>query len=344
MYVKRNFTLKGVLAFSWLDLIFYFCYSFVLVFLDHSFSHVGDRFYIPFVPLSVIGIAVAFYLGFKNNASYDRFWEARKIWGGVVNSSRTWANQVLSFVSTHRSEKGWTEEEMHEIHTRLIYRHLAWTNALRLFLRRPSAHSPKYKGATNRLYAGQIELKHWQEEVGPFLLKEEIEWLKTTKNAPAQIIRLQGEHLKKCMEEYGLIEDFRHMEMMGTLTELYTLQGKCERIKNTPFPRQYAFFSKIFTWVFVLLLPFGLIGAFREIFEGETGHYFAWQVVPFHMLISWIFLTMDKVGNYSEDPFENYVNDVPMSALCRGIEIDLRQMLKEDDIPEPLKPVKGILL
>ena len=344
MYVYRNISPAIILRFAWANLLFFGLYSGVLVYIDHAAEHIGEKFHIPFVPLSVIGIAVAFYLGFKNNASYDRFWEARKIWGGIVNTSRTWANQVMSFVTTSHAKRDWTDQELHAVHTRLIYRHMAWMNALRLMLRRPARHSIKYKKALAKYGGGEIVMEHWKEEVGPFLLKEEIEWLRTTKNSPAQIVRLQGEHLKQLMEDEGLIEDFRHMELMGTLTELYTLQGKCERIKNTPFPRQYAFFSKLFVWIFILLLPFGLIGTFRDMFATGGGHYLAWQVIPFHMLISWIFITMERVGDNSEDPFENFVNDVPMTALCRTIEIDLRQMLKETDIPGGIEPEKGVLL
>jgi putative membrane protein len=141
------------------------------------------------------------------------------------------------------------------------------------------------------------------------------------------------------MLEKGLIEDFRHMELMHTLEEFYNLQGKCERIKNTPLPRQYSYFSAIFVWIFILIMPFGLVGEFAGM-----GHNFIWLTVPFYALISWIFITMELVGDNSEDPFENFVNDVPMTALCRTIEIDLRDMLGETDLPEKLKPVNGVLM
>jgi ion channel-forming bestrophin family protein len=137
----------------------------------------------------------------------------------------------------------------------------------------------------------------------------------------------------------GMIEDFRHMELMGTLTELYNLQGACERIKNTPFPRQYAYFSTLFTWIFILLLPFGLIGEFKDM-----GHHLMWLMIPFYVLISWIFYTMEAVGDNSEDPFENFINDVPMTALCRTIEIDLREMLNETDIPPKMQAKNGVLM
>jgi len=136
-----------------------------------------------------------------------------------------------------------------------------------------------------------------------------------------------------------LVDDFRHMEMMRVLEEFYNLQGKCERIKNTPFPRQYAFFSKIFTWIFILLLPFGLIGEFAKM-----GHDLIWLTIPFSVLISWIFITMEIVGDNSEDPFENFANDVPMSALTRTIEIDLREMLGETDLPPKVQAVNDILM
>ena len=125
---------------------------------------------------------------------------------------------------------------------------------------------------------------------------------------------------------------------MATLEEAYNLQGKCERIKNTPLPRQYAYFSKVFTWIFIILLPFGMVGEFAKM-----GHGLIWLTVPFCVLISWVFITMEIVGDNSEDPFEGFVNDVPMTALCRTIEIDLREMLGETELPEKIKPVNDVL-
>ena len=129
------------------------------------------------------------------------------------------------------------------------------------------------------------------------------------------------------------------MGMMELITEMYALQGKCERIKNTPFPRQYAFFSGVFVWIFMALLPFGIVGEMAE-----RGPYLIWLTVPMSVLISWIFWTMEVVGDSSEDPFENFINDVPLTALCRTIEIDLRQMLGESDTPPPLTPVDDVLM
>jgi putative membrane protein len=127
---------------------------------------------------------------------------------------------------------------------------------------------------------------------------------------------------------------------------MYNQQGACERIKNTPFPRQYSYFGTIFAWIFVLLLPFGLLNAFDEEFNLLSGSARIWMelaAISLSVLLSWIFITMDKVGSSSEDPFEGRFNDVPMTAICRTIEIDLKDMLNEDSLPEYITPKNNIL-
>jgi putative membrane protein len=312
-----------------------------LLVLCHDFFHeCGIHVLIPFAPLGTIGIAVAFYIGFKNNQSYGRFWEARTIWGGLVNSSRVWANQVLSFVSTHPQNTDQTDEQTtQQIQKRLIYRQLAYINALRLNLRKPSTFSPNYVGAIRNYHFGTAERKDWDEQIKPFDSEHEYEELCNVQNMPTQILRRQSDDLKNIFEQQGLLESFRHIELMATIRELYHDQGRAERIKNTPFPRQYAYFSKVFTWIFVLLLPLAMVNEFEKL--GES---YLWLTIPFSTLISWIFMTMELVGDNSEDPFENFINDVPMTALCRNIEIDLREMLGEKDLPPRILPVDGILM
>ncbi len=341
MYVYRKIKLGTILTFAWKHLLFFLIYGSIITWLDHYLEHQGRSLSIPFLPISTIGIAVAFYLGFKNNQSYDRFWEGRKIWGGIVNYSRTWGNLVKSFVTeNHVTDPTITDAVIKETHRRLIYRHISWLNALRLQLRRPSNHSIDFsKSSARKHYKGRPGGEDWEQDVAPFLsCVEERNELMGFKNVATQLIRMQGEDLK-ILEQKGMIEDFRHMEMMSCLEEFYNLQGKCERIKNTPLPRQYSYFSHIFVWIFILLMPFGLVGEFVSM-----GHSMVWMTIPCYMLISWIFLTMELVGDNSEDPFENFINDVPMTALCRTIEIDLREMLGETDLPPKIEPVDGILM
>ncbi len=343
MYIRRNIKFRIIAKFAWKNIIMFTLWSSAVTFLYHYCLHQDINIGIPFLPLSTIGIAVAFYIGFKNNASYDRFWEGRKIWGGIVNYSRTWANQVMSFVSDYKTEYKINKEELFQIKKKLIYRHIAWLNALRLHLRQPTSFSIKHSRAIRKMLTeGTPERTQWNEEVGVLMDNAEYCHLIQRVNTPAQLIRQQGEDLKEIMEEKGLINHFRHMEMMRVLEEFYNLQGKCERIKNTPFPRQYAYFSKIFTWIFILLLPFGMVREFDAL-GGEEVHSFIWLTVPFCVLISWIFITMEIVGDNSEDPFEGFVNDVPMTALCRTIEIDLREMLGETELPPKVAPVNDVL-
>ena len=335
MYIKRNIRWSVIVKFAWQNILFFIFWSSLVVWLNHHFEHHDSSIAIPFLPLSTIGIAVAFYVGFKNNSAYDRFWEARKIWGGIVNYSRTWGNHVMSFISHPDANP----EELKTIRQKMIYRHIAWLNALRLQLRMPSSFSIKHKSTIKAFSKGTPERKHWDDEVGGFLCKEDYTYLLERKNTATQLVRQQGEDLTHLNENKNWVNNFRHMEMMRVLEEFYNLQGKCERIKNTPFPRQYAFFSKVFVWIFILLLPFGLVGEFAKL-----GHTMAFLTIPFSVLVSWVFVTMEIVGDNSEDPFENFVNDVPMTALCRTIEIDLREMLGETDLPPKIQPENDILM
>ena len=340
MFVNRNIKWDVILRFAWVYLIIFILWDTLVLFAIHELEHKGINPHIPFLPLSTIGIAVAFYLGFKNNAAYDRFWEARKIWGGIVNYSRTWGNQVMSFVTNKHSSEPLSDEALKSVHKELIYRHIAWINAVRLHLRKPNPNAIRVTKAVKKtMLMNAPEDSHWRDEVFAFIPKGECSELYPVVNKPTQIIRKQGERLRTLTEEGGYIDDFRHMEMMRVLEEFYNLQGKCERIKNTPFPRQYGFFSMLFTWIFILLLPFGMLGEFAEM-----GHSLQWLAVPFCVLISWIFMTMELIGDNSEDPFEGFVNDVPMNAICRAIEIDLREMLGEKDLPAKVEPVNGILM
>ncbi|MFT6129941.1 MAG: putative membrane protein [Neolewinella sp.] len=334
MYIRRNLRWSIILKFAWKNLLAFFIWAVVIVFLNRHLATLDLTLAIPFLPLSTIGIAVAFYLGFKNNSAYDRFWEGRKIWGGIVNYSRSWAMHSVTFIN----KQDLSEEELFMQKKILIYRHIAWLNALRLQLRRPTYFSIQHKGATEDLYKGSAEQKHWDEEVGEFLSKEDYNYVIKKENTATHLIRQQAVDVQKLIDNKQ-ITDLCHFQFIKILEEFYNLQGKCERIKNTPYPRQYAYFSKVFVWVFVLLLPFGLIGEFSKL-----GTSMMFLTIPFSMLISWIFTTMEIVGDTSEDPFENFINDVPMTALCRTIEIDLREMLEETDLPPKVMPEMDILM
>ena len=129
------------------------------------------------------------------------------------------------------------------------------------------------------------------------------------------------------------------MEMATVLKNFYEHQGKAERIKKFPLPRQYANLSRIFIGIFILLLPFSMIPSLMEL--GNWGYAISIVITA---LIGWIYIMMEIVGDYSENPFQGMAYDIPMLSLCRTIEIDLKEMLGEKDLPPVIQAKKGILM
>jgi putative membrane protein len=291
-------------------------------------------FAIPWQPISLVGIAVAFYIGFKNNSSYERLWEARKIWGGIVNSARSFTILSRDYITNEFATEKVSENELHKTHKTIVHRHVAWLKALTYQLRQIKAWEHNTKSDNNLRRAGGIHPDdNDMSDLQDYLSNEEYEYVMQKGNVASHIISLQSKHLKK-LRHKGLMDDFRHMELGKLLTEFYNLQGKSERIKNFPFPRQYASLNAYFVMIFILLLPFSML----DVFGGGVHDYFIWLSIPFTTLISWVFHTMEMVGEYSENPFEGLYNDVPITSMARGIEIDIRQMIDETDLPETIEP------
>ncbi|RFS13623.1 bestrophin family protein [Emticicia sp. C21] len=287
---------------------------------------------IPWVPIALVGTAAAFIVGFKNTQTYNRLWEARQIWGAIVNSSRAWGILVKDFVKSDIDEN---------THQELIYRHVAWLTALRYQLRE-SRNWENTNKSYNKEYAkyfvipekvGKIE-----DELGQFLSKDEKAYVLSKKNRATHIISLQSAHLRK-LKENGLIEPLNYIELENLLINFYEQQGKCERIKNFPYPRQFASINLFFVRLFKILVPFGMLKEFEKL-----GEHLVWLTIPFGIVVSWVFMTMEKVGESTENPFEGGANDVPITSMSRTIEIDLREMLDEKNLPPPIQPLHNILM
>lgn len=342
-----------MLRYTWFSLVWTTLYAVAML---TAFFQLDIKWIdVPFELVSAVGIAVAFFIGFKNNQAYERFWEGRKVWGGIVNYSRIWATQVISLVAA--SNEGGTDREVFVREQRriLIYRHLAWINALRVQLRQPTDFAVRENALVERLVAAHRDDMRVADVIAPFVSATEGTDLASRRNAATHLLKVQAEHLGTLRRGGDLVDGFGHMMLMGTLEKAYDLQGMCERIKNTPFPRQFAYFSQVFTIIFCLLLPLGLLDVYEK--ELVAGVAFArtfntpyapaaatlFVVVPLSVLVSWIFLTWEKIGDSSEDPFEGRPHDVSMTALCRTIEIDLRDILDETDLPPKLKAKDNIL-
>ncbi|MFN3200847.1 MAG: bestrophin family protein [Bradymonadia bacterium] len=296
---------------------------------------------IPWLPISMVGVAVAFYLGFKNNASYDRTWEARKIWGAIVNASRSWAFSSRDFV-TGRWMEGRTADprEVLKIRHELVRRHIAWMDALRHQLRK--LKSWEHQGRSYDRYREFIRPAEYDEDLKEVLAghlgDEEAAEVMAQINPAAHLLSNQSRRLAELFDQ-GYIDDFRHMELQKLLIELMTQQGKAERIKNFPFPRQYATVNSYFAALLVGLIPFGLCREFSTISPDMPE--LVWLAIPFTSIVGWVFLTTSRIGEWSENPFEGLVNDVPITSMARGIERDMLQMAGIEELPPP-REMQGV--
>lgn len=301
---------------------------------DFSFLNV------PWTPVALIGTAVAFMVGFQNNAAYDRIWEARKIWGAIVNTSRTWGMKVQDMVNNDHTERPMDEKELKEHRRTLIYRHIAWMTALRYAMRERRRWETSHMSKTNREWTNMLhipeKISSLKDNLMLYLSPKEEAYVLSKKNKQTAILYLQSKHIRE-LKERGAIWEFAFLELENVLEELFTHQGKSERIKNFPYPRQYASLAFYLVRLFVILLPFGLVPEFAEIASSIAtvhpiiGSYFIWLAIPFCTCVSWAFHIMERMARVGENPFEGIVNDVPISTISRGIEIDLRQMLDETD-------------
>lgn len=341
MYIKKTYTAFEMAWWTRFETFLFFgiITSWVAI---HYFLDVA-WLKIPWTPLALIGTAVAFVIGFQNNAAYGRIWEARKIWGGIVNTSRTFGMFAQDMLTNEHTETPVTEAKLQEEIKTLTYRHIAWMTALRHAMRMPKPWETSINHKTNQEWDTRPpELDSTLEkDLKPYISQSDFDYVMSKNNKQTALLYLQSHHLKKLKEE-GIIWEFSFLELESILQELFTLQGKSERIKNFPYPRQFATLNHFFMWIFVLLLPLALVPQFSEIGNEITAKsqvisdLFIWLSIPFYVIVAWVFHTMERIGRTGENPFEGTANDVPISTIARGIEIDLRQNLGEskDDIPE----------
>lgn len=246
----------------------------------------------PALPLTLLGSAVAVYLSFRNTTAYARWWEARTLWGAMVNASRTLAREAATLLPDR------------ELAATVVRRQIAYVQSLRTHLRRQAP---------------------W-DDLSTRLPADEVDTLRRVANVPNAIHARTGRLIADSRPDPILLAT-----LARTLSDISNAQGGMERIKNTPLPQQYATYPTIFTHGFCLFLPIGLVeslGIYTPL--GST-------------VVGFLFLALLQIGNDIQNPFENAEDDVPLTTLTRGIEIDLRDGLGEAHGLEPVKPVDGIL-
>jgi putative membrane protein len=290
MLLVQNIRLSRILRNTWqVDLIMIASCTGAYLVREYLIAH---HFEIPVIIPSLLGTAIAFFIGFNNNQAYDRWWEGRKIWGALVNDSRSFSRSLLTYTSDADTTA-----------VRMIHRHIAFLYVLKASLR----------NATD-------------ENVSKYLSKEDVEEISHHTNMHNALLTIQARDLQT-LYQANKIDGFKFMDINGMIVRFTDSMGMSERIKNTVFPTTYTYLTKVFIWLFVV--------SFTLVISQSAGVY----AIFLGWLIGFVFVSTQINGMSLVDPFLNNSSGVPLNQITRTIEINLLQMLKETEIPEPIKAI-----
>jgi putative membrane protein len=309
--LKRNFDPRKVTTYVWPQLLAALAWS-AAVYV--AYVVLGWTFVsAPFGILGVLGTALALFLAFRNNTAFGRWGEASQAWAAITAASRTFARLIVTFTDAHRHTPQYRAEAAEAFKREMVYRQIAWVNALRMQLR------------------GQMDVN----ELASYLDSSELAALRQAPSKAGALLLAQGRRIYDAMAS-GILQGFDSFQLEGQLAALASQQAVCERIKLIPVPRQYDYFTRLFVWLFIVLTPLSLVGSLVR--EGV-----GFLLVPLTLLFAFVFAIVQRTGEVNEEPFENRITDVPLSALCRGIERDVRETLGETALPPKLEPKDGYL-
>jgi ion channel-forming bestrophin family protein len=293
MLLKKNIPLSYVFGKIKWEVLLVTLYAVTIAVLYHNFHF--TRISIPLSVPMILGTVISLLLAFRSNQAYDRWWEARTIWGAIVNDSRSLGRQVMAYIDNSFDPDG-----SRQFQERFLKRQMAWNFAL----------SQRLRGT--KATAGLERL----------LSKRELTAVARYDNAPAALLELHARDLVYALEQ-GWLNQYQQVEIDRTLTRLCDAMGKCERIKNTVFPATYSLYIHLAMNFFILMLPFALID------------FFGFIEVPLVIVIAALFMLIEKMAIHLQDPFENKPTDTPMTTISSNIERDLRQMLNDHlELPE----------
>lgn len=296
MLLKKNIPIRYIFGKIKYEILFVTIYGIAIEVIYQNF-HITN-ISIPMTVHSVLGTIISLLLAFRSNQAYDRWWEARIIWGAIVNDSRTFARQILSLM-----EDPLDPDRIDGFKKRMIKRQIAWCYALGKGLRRDDP----------------------MPMISKFVSEEELEYLKDFDNKHVGLVQLHARDLNNALKQ-GWINPYQQVEIDQTLTRLCDHMGKSERIKNTVFPSTYSLYIHLALHFFILLLPFGLV------------QLFGFLMVPVLVVITACFFLIEKMAIHLQDPFENKPTDTPVLSISRNIERDLKQMMKDKHVPQAFQP------
>ncbi|WP_288457397.1 bestrophin family ion channel [uncultured Sphingomonas sp.] len=254
----------------------------------------------PALPVTLFGTVLGLFLGFRTNSAYQRWWEARTLWGAMINASRSLSRAIMAFVPDDRASAA-------SMKRLIVRRQIAYVHALRCQLRRQDP-------------APEIVR----------LLGEDAATEALARTNPANALLDGSSRMIADIRREGLIDTIQQTQIEHVMVDIANAQGGMERLKNTPLPAQYRSFPVFFTKLLCLLLPIGLVDTLE------------WATPIGSSLAGFMFLAGLQVADDLVDPFANTVHDVPLTAMCRTIEIDLLQSAGYD-APPPLQPDGHVL-
>ena len=287
MLLKKNIPFKYIFGKIKYELIGLTLYA-VAITLIFEVYHVYSLS-IPIAVPSLMITVVSLLLAFRSNQAYDRWWEARTIWGAVVNDSRSWARQISTFI-----QENIPGDEVYFFKSEMIRRQIAWCASLN--------HSLRGKDGA--------------ESLDKYIGRSDMQQIKGYNNAPMALLLIQGHNLQLAYQN-GWINQFQQVELDNTLTRFSNAMGACERIKKTVFPATYSMYIHLSLMLFFVLLPFSLL----EIFGLMT--------IPMVVAIGMVYFLIEKMAVHLQDPFENKPTDTPMTSICFTVERDLKQVIND---------------
>jgi len=292
MLIGENIRVSRILINTWkVDLIMIVSCTAAYFVREYLIAY---HFQISSIIPTVLGTAIAFFIGFNNNQAYDRWWEARKIWGSLVNDSRSFARSLINYAGDDS-----------EAVKRMICRHISFLYALKANLR----------GTVDEIYT-------------KYLNEDEKDELNKHTNTHNSILNIQSRDLQQLYKN-KIIDGYQFIQLNEMIVRLTDSMGMCERIKNTVFPTTYSYLTKVFIWLFVV--------SFTLVISQDMGY---WSIFMGWM-IGFVFVSTQINGMGLVNPFENNSAGLPLNNICRTIEINLLQMLQEEEIPEPVKPINN---
>lgn len=312
MLVKRNLDPVKVVGYIWRPLVYALVVATAVLVL-RLIRPQDTWFVLPFAPVGALAAALAIVVAIRANTAYQRWWEARTLWQGVVNNGRVLGRLVAaSTADAIEAGKGGSPAEVIAYRREVILRVAAFAHALRHRLRGTDT----------------------APDLRRLLSDGECARVLGTANPPAAVLAGIGLLLKQGVRAER-VGQFDPIVLEPNLAALNNWAGGTERIKETPIPRQYSFFSRVFIAVLVTLLPFGLV----DLLAGDA----VWWLVPLSTVAGGLFILLERTSEVIDAPFMNATTDVPMTALCATLERDLRELLGDAELPPAPVAVAGYL-